>query len=102
MRPMMKRSIIWKMRFSRPTTQLCICRSEVEYRRQEQLRNKLAQAQSLMSDAAYDEAINYLEDALQQADDTALHMQIGSGVPAPGTTPQQTCPGSVADERCGL
>jgi serine/threonine-protein kinase len=47
---------------------------EVEYRRQEQLRNKLAQAQSLMSDAAYDEAINYLEDALQQADDTALHM----------------------------
>ena len=47
---------------------------EVEYRRQEQLRNKLAQAQSLMSDAAYDDAINYLEDALQQADDTALHM----------------------------
>jgi len=47
---------------------------EVEYRRQEQLRNKLAQAQSLMSDAAYDDAINFLEDALQQTDDTALHM----------------------------
>ena len=27
-----------------------------------------------MSDAAYDEAINFLEDVLQQADDTALHM----------------------------
>ena len=44
------------------------------HRRQEQLRTKLAQAQSLIGDAAYDEAIKFLEDALQQADDTALHM----------------------------
>jgi serine/threonine-protein kinase len=47
---------------------------ELEFRRQEQLRNKLAQAQSLIGDAAYDEAIKFLEDALRQADDTALHM----------------------------
>jgi serine/threonine-protein kinase len=47
---------------------------EQEHRKQEQLRAQLDQAQSLMSGAAYDEAINFLEDALQQADDTALHM----------------------------
>jgi serine/threonine-protein kinase len=47
---------------------------ELEHRKQEQLRAQLDQAQSLMSDAAYDEAINFLEDALQQADDTALHL----------------------------
>jgi serine/threonine-protein kinase len=47
---------------------------EQEYRRQEQLRAQLDQAQALMHDAAYDEAINFLEAALQQADDTALHL----------------------------
>ncbi len=47
---------------------------EQEYRKQEQLRAQLDQAQSLMNEAAYDEAINFLEDALQQADDTALHL----------------------------
>lgn len=47
---------------------------EQEHRKQEQLRAQLDQAQALMTDAAYDEAINFLEDALQQADDTALHM----------------------------
>ncbi len=47
---------------------------EQEHRKQEQLRAKLDQAQSLMTDAAFDEAISFLEDALRQADDTALHM----------------------------
>ncbi|MGA9069201.1 MAG: protein kinase [Terracidiphilus sp.] len=47
---------------------------EQEYHKQEQLRAQLDQAQALMHDAAYDEAINFLEVALQQADDTALHL----------------------------
>ncbi len=47
---------------------------ELEHRKQEQLRAQLDQAQALMTDAAYDEAINFLEEALQQADDTALHL----------------------------
>jgi tetratricopeptide (TPR) repeat protein len=47
---------------------------EQEHRRQEQLRAKLDHAQSLMNDTAFDDAISYLEDALQQSDDTALHM----------------------------
>jgi serine/threonine-protein kinase len=47
---------------------------ELEHRRQEELRAKLSRAQSLINDASYDEAIAFLEDALQQTDDTALHM----------------------------
>jgi serine/threonine-protein kinase len=47
---------------------------EQEQRKQEQLHAQLDQAQALMNDAAYDEAINFLEDALHQADDTALHL----------------------------
>jgi serine/threonine-protein kinase len=47
---------------------------ELEHRRQEQLRDKLDHAQSLMNDDAYDDAIDFLEDALHQADDTALHL----------------------------
>jgi tetratricopeptide (TPR) repeat protein len=49
---------------------------EMEHRKQEQLRAQLDQAQSLMTDAAYDEAINFLEDALRQNDDTALHLML--------------------------
>jgi len=41
---------------------------------QEHLRAQLDQAQSLMNNAAYEDAINFLEGALQQTDDTALHL----------------------------
>lgn len=47
---------------------------EAEQRRQELLRSNLAHAQSLMRDAAYDEAIAFLEAALEKTDDTALHL----------------------------
>jgi serine/threonine-protein kinase len=47
---------------------------ELEQQRQELLRSKLAQAQALISDAAYDEAIEFLKQALQQHDDAALRM----------------------------
>jgi serine/threonine protein kinase len=47
---------------------------ELEHRRQEQLRAKLDHAQSLIGEAAFDDAISFLEEALQQADDTALHL----------------------------
>jgi serine/threonine-protein kinase len=47
---------------------------EAEHRRQEQLRKKLDQAQSLIGDSAFDEAIAFLEEGLRQSDDTALHM----------------------------
>jgi len=47
---------------------------ELERRRQERLRDKLAHAQSLIADAAYDEAIQFLEDASQQSGDAALRL----------------------------
>jgi serine/threonine-protein kinase len=47
---------------------------EQEHRKQEHLRAQLDQAQSLMNNAAYEDAINFLEGALQQTDDTALHL----------------------------
>jgi serine/threonine-protein kinase len=47
---------------------------ELEQRRQEQLRAKLAHAQSLIGNSAFDEAVAFLEDALRQTDDMALHM----------------------------
>ena len=46
---------------------------ELEHRRQEQLRAKLAHAQALIGDSAYDEAVTFLEDSLQQADDCLLY-----------------------------
>jgi hypothetical protein len=47
---------------------------EAEFRRQEHLRRQLDKALEMMNEAAYEEAIGFLENALQQADDTALHM----------------------------
>jgi len=47
---------------------------ERENRRQEQLRGKLARAQSLIAGSEFDEAIKFLETALQQGDDTALRV----------------------------
>jgi hypothetical protein len=47
---------------------------EQEYRRQEVLRNNLAQAQALIGESQFDEAIEFIEGVLQQGDDTTLHM----------------------------
>jgi len=47
---------------------------EQEYRRQEVLRNNLAQAQALIGESQFDEAIEFIEGALHQGDDTALHL----------------------------
>jgi serine/threonine-protein kinase len=47
---------------------------ESEFRRQEQLRALLAQAQVMMNAAAFDDAILFLENAIQQSDDSALHL----------------------------
>ncbi len=63
---------------------------ELEHRRQEQLRAKLAHAQSLIGDSAFDEAIQFLEDALQQADDTALHMLLDQATADRESLRQQT------------
>jgi hypothetical protein len=49
-------------------------KEELEHRRQEQLRTNLSRAQSLIGAAAYEEAIEFLEGALQQDHDTALRM----------------------------
>jgi hypothetical protein len=54
---------------------LDFARSEdLERRRQQQLRDNLAHAQALIGDSAYEQAITFLEDALQQTDDTAVRM----------------------------
>jgi len=47
---------------------------ELEHQRQERLRSKLDHAQALIGEAAFDEGIDYLEAALRQGDDTALHL----------------------------
>jgi serine/threonine-protein kinase len=47
---------------------------ELEFRRQEVLRNNLAQAQALLGESQFDEAIEFIEGVLQQGDDAALHM----------------------------
>jgi serine/threonine-protein kinase len=47
---------------------------DMESRRQQQLRSNLAHAQALIGDAAYEQAITFLEDALQQTDDNAMRM----------------------------
>jgi serine/threonine-protein kinase len=49
---------------------------ESEQRLQAQLRAKLDRAQSLMDEAAFDDAVRFLEDAIQQTDDTALHLML--------------------------
>lgn len=63
---------------------------ELEYRRQEQLRGKLAHAQSLMNDSAFEDAISFLEDALRQADDTALHLLLDQASAGRDSLRQQT------------
>ena len=63
---------------------------ELEHRRQEQLRAKLAHAQALIGDSAYDEAVTFLEDSLQQADDTALHMLLDQAASGRESLRQQT------------
>ena len=47
---------------------------DLESRRQQQLRNNLNHAQALIGDSAYEEAISFLEDELQQTDDNAMRM----------------------------
>jgi serine/threonine-protein kinase len=47
---------------------------DLESRRQQQLRNNLDHAQALIGDSAYEEAITFLEDALQQIDDNAMRL----------------------------
>jgi serine/threonine-protein kinase len=47
---------------------------ELEQRRQEQIHSQLSRAQALLDDAAYEEAIGFLQDALRQSDDAALRM----------------------------
>jgi serine/threonine-protein kinase len=47
---------------------------DLESRRQQQLRNNLDHAQALIGDSAYEEAISFLEDELQQTDDNAMRM----------------------------
>jgi len=62
---------------------------EAEQRRQELLRSNVGQAQSLIRDAAYDEAIIFLEAALQQTDDTALHLLLDQASAARESLRQQ-------------
>jgi serine/threonine-protein kinase len=47
---------------------------EAERRRQDLLRGRIEQAQSLIADSAFDEAIAYLEEALHLNDDAALRL----------------------------
>ena len=47
---------------------------DFESRRQQQLRNNFDHAQALIGDSAYEEAITFLEDALQQTGDNAMRM----------------------------
>ena len=47
---------------------------EAERRRQDTLRDRIEQAQSLIADSAFDEAIAYLEKALRLNDDAALRL----------------------------
>jgi hypothetical protein len=47
---------------------------EADHRRQDQFRRNLAHAQGLIGEFSYDEAIEFLEGAIHQNDDTALHL----------------------------
>ena len=61
-----------------------------ERRRQQQLREYLAHAQSLIDNAAYEEAVHCLEDALQKVDDTALHLLLDQATADRESLRQQT------------
>jgi serine/threonine-protein kinase len=47
---------------------------EAEHQRQNALRSRVARAQSLIGDSAFEEAIEFLQEALQQNDDAALRL----------------------------
>lgn len=47
---------------------------EAEHRKQEQFRKNLTQAQGLIGNFAYEDAIEFLENAIRQNDDTTLHL----------------------------
>ena len=47
---------------------------EREHRRQDRLRSDIDRAESLIADGAFDEAISFLEEALQRTEDPALRM----------------------------
>jgi len=47
---------------------------EAEHRRQEQFRNNLSNAQMLLGDSAFDDAIAFLEAVIPQNDDAAFHL----------------------------
>jgi ribosomal protein L22 len=72
---------------------------EAEQRRQELLRKNLSQAQSLIRDAAYDEAITFLEATLRQTDDTAMHLLLDQATAARETFHQQMQAGLASAEK---
>jgi serine/threonine-protein kinase len=53
---------------------------EAEHRGQELLRNRMVQAQSLIGDLAFDEAIEFLEQALKEKEDPPLRMLLDQAV----------------------
>ncbi len=53
---------------------------EAEHRRQSILRSRIEQAHSLIKDSAFDEAIGFLEEPLQQNDDAALRLLLEQAV----------------------
>jgi serine/threonine-protein kinase len=64
-------------------------REEAEHRQQDLLRSNLAQAQALIADSAYDEALAFLESALLQTGDNALQMLLDQALAARETLRQQ-------------
>lgn len=57
-------------------------REETEHREQDLLRNNLAKGQSLIDNAAYDKAIEFLESALLETSDNALQLLLDQAVAA--------------------
>jgi serine/threonine-protein kinase len=55
-------------------------REEAEYRRQELLRQRVIQSQSLIGDSAFGEAIELLEEALLQNDDPSLRLLLEQAI----------------------
>ncbi len=53
---------------------------EGEHRRQNILRSRIEQAHALIGDSAFDEAITFLEDPLQQNDDAALRLLLEQAI----------------------
>lgn len=49
-------------------------REEAEHRSEQLLRSRVTQAEAMLADLAFEEAIGFLEEALQQNDDTALRL----------------------------